>query len=223
MQFTYFQEAGKQSLKIDGELYKYLFKIRREKSDKEFAFRNLLDDNIYFYKVISINRRDAILELVGGEKKVLVPHKALHIGWCIIDPKNIENSIASLNELGVSHITFIRCQYSQKKYKINYEKLTKLLQNSSSQSGRSNIIKLDESNSISQFIKQYPNSYMFNFSSNNINSCKDKIDTIIVGCEGGFSEDELKYFSKDKIVGTRISTILKSETATLGVASAILL
>jgi 16S rRNA (uracil1498-N3)-methyltransferase len=64
---------------------------------------------------------------------------------------------------------------------------------------------------------------MFNFSSNNINSCKDKIDTIIVGCEGGFSEDELKYFSKDKIVGTKISTILKSETATLGVASAILL
>jgi len=222
MQFTYHKNSGLQNLKIDGDLHKYLFKIRRQDSSANLFFRNLIDQNIYEYEVISSSRRDTLLNLVKKEKKQILPLKDLHLAWCIIDSKNIEKNIASLNEIGVSKITFIRCEYSQKKYSLNYEKLEKLLQNSSCQCGRSNIIKIDESNSLDEFLKLHPDTYMFNFSSNNINEKKQDIKTLLIGCEGGFSNNEIKKFENDKIIGCNINTILQSQTAVISVSSIIL-
>ena len=64
---------------------------------------------------------------------------------------------------------------------------------------------------------------MFNFSHNNIKDKKEDINTIILGCEGGFSLDEIAKFSKDNIVGIDSSMILKSETAIVSIASLLLL
>ncbi|XPV54809.1 MAG: hypothetical protein ACNI3H_07545 [Halarcobacter ebronensis] len=55
------------------------------------------------------------------------------MAWCIVDPKTIEKELPYLNELGVRKITFISCDYSQKNFKLNFEKLEKILVNSSSQ------------------------------------------------------------------------------------------
>jgi 16S rRNA (uracil1498-N3)-methyltransferase len=222
MQFTYHIDSGNQSLKIDGDLHKYLFKIRRQDSKQNIYFRNLKDNNIYEYEAVNISRRNTVLNLVSAEEKIIEPYKNLHIGWCIIDTKEVEKNIALLNEIGVSKITFITCQYTQKKYKINFEKLEKLLQNSSSQCGRSNIIELDTCDSLENFIEIYPDTYMFNFSSNNINDSKEDIETIVIGCEGGFSSDEVSKFKQDKIVGCNINAILKSQTAVVSVASIVL-
>jgi len=222
MQFTYHNNAGENNLKIDGDLHKYLFKIRRQDSTENIYFRNLKDNNIYEYQISNINRRDTLLTLISSEEKIIEPYKDLHIAWCIIDPKEIEKNIALLNEIGVSKITFITCQYTQKKYKINFEKLERLLQNSSSQCGRSNIIELSSCDNLDEFIKTNPDTYMFNFSSNNINSVKQNIKTIIIGCEGGFSQDEVSKFSEEKIVGCNINAILKSQTAVVSVASIVL-
>jgi 16S rRNA (uracil1498-N3)-methyltransferase len=222
MQFTYHINSGDQTLTIDGDLHKYLFKVRRHDKDKNIFFRNLIDNNIYEYKVDIIDKRKTTLTLFNFEEKIIQSNKSLHIGWCVIDPKSIEKQIASLNELGVEKITFIYCEYSQYKYKVNLDKLEKLLINSSQQSGRSNLIILKESNSIEDFISDNPNSYMFNFSSNHIDNLKDNIDTIILGCEGGFSEDEVLSFDKTKIVGISSDIILRSETAAVTIASKLL-
>ena len=218
MQFTYHINSGDPSLIIEGELYKYLFKVRREKKDR-FFFRNLEDKNLYEYGTASIDRRKAIFNLISQKELIIEPKKYLHIGWCIIDPKSIEKVIASLNELGVAKITFFYCQYSQKKYKINKEKLTKLLINSSQQSGRSSIIKLDFLDNLDEFLTKNKNSYILNFSNNLLKDLKKDIDTIVVGCEGGFSPSELENISDDRIVGIDSNLILRSETATMYVAS----
>ncbi len=222
MQFIYHEKSGESSLTIDGELYKYIFKVRRMKSEKSIFFRNLKDKNIYEYKVDSLDRRKASLLLVASEEKIIEPIKQLHIGWCVIDPKSIEKYIASLNELGVAKITFIYCEYSQKQYKINFEKLDKVLINSSQQCGRSSIIELAQIDSLETFKAQNPNSYLFNFSEQNIHDAKNEIETIIIGCEGGFSKDEVTGFEPKKVVGINNNLILKSETATLSVAGIIL-
>jgi len=221
MQFTYHKDSGKDFLTIDSELHKYLFKVRRHNIEENLFFRNLEDNNIYEYKVDNIKRRETLLSLVSSKELKIEPKKELHIGWCIIDFKSIEKVIASLNELGVTKITFINCQYSQKQYKINYEKLHKLLINSSQQSGRSSIIEIDSCDSLDDFIEQYPESYMFNFSKNSIDDKKDDIKTIIIGCEGGFSNDEVEKFNSSKIVGIDSNLILRSETAAITVASKI--
>lgn len=223
MQFLYNQDSGKQKVVIEGEQYKYLFKVRRHTKDEKFFFRNLKDKNLYKYQVETLDRRKAVLNLISYEEKLIEASKSLHLAWCIIDPKSIEKVIPFLNEIGVEKITFIYCEYSQYKYKPNFEKLEKLLLNSSGQCGRSSIIKLDQCNSLKEFLKQNPNSYMFNFSKNNIKEKKDDIQTIVIGCEGGFSKDEISMFSDEKTVGVDCSMILRSETAATAVATAVLL
>jgi len=221
MQFIFHTDAKNDILTIEAELHKYIFKVRRHNIDKELYFRNLEDKNIYKYKVLSIDRRKTTLELIDFEELIIEPSKQLHIGWCVIDFKSIEKSIASLNELGVSKITFIFCEYSQD-YKINYDKLNKLLINSSQQCGRSSIIELSSCDSIDEFIEENKDTYLFNFSKNNIDDNKQNINTILLGCEGGFSQNEVSKFEQNKIVGIDSNIILRSETASITIASKIL-
>ncbi len=222
MQFTFHENAGDNTISIESELHKYLFKVRRHSVQDDILFRNLKDKNIYRYKVQNIDRRKTTLVLIDFEEKISEPLKELHIGWCVIDPKSVEKYIASLNEIGVTKITFIYCDYSQKQYKQNIDKLEKILINSSGQCGRSSIIKLEICDSLNKFLEQNPNSYMFNFSTNSIEERKDEIDTIIIGCEGGFSQSEINKFDSLKIVGIDSNLILRSETALLTVAAKIL-
>lgn len=223
MQFLYHENSGEQSLALEGEQYSYIFKVRRHKIEENLFFRNLKDENIYEYKIKSVDRRKALLDLISSEKRIVKHSKKLHMGWCVIDPKSVEKAISFLNETGVEKITFIYCKYSQYKYKPNIQKLEKLLINSSSQCGRSDIIKLCEAKSLEDFLKQNPDSYMLNFSKNRIINYKDDINTVVVGCEGGFSKDEIALFDDEKIVGVNCNMILKSETAVTAVASLILL
>lgn len=219
MQFTYHKDSGTQTLNIEAELHKYLFKVRRHSTEETLFFRNLTDKNIYSYQVQNIDRRKTTLQLISYEEKIIEPQKELHIGWCKIDPKSIEKVIASLNELGVTKITFINCEFSQRKYTINYEKLEKLLINSSQQSGRSSIIDIKECESLDLFLEQNPESYMFNFSKNLLDDYKNMVKTIVIGCEGGFTSSEIEKFDQNKIVGIDSNLILRSETGVVTIAS----
>lgn len=223
MQFTYDEFCGTNILEIKDEVYNYLIKARRHKIDDEIYFRNLKDNNIYLYKINSIDKKRAILDLISSEEKILINEKKLHLGWCVVDPKTVEKYIASLNEMGVDKITFIYADYSQKNFKINIEKLEKILINSSSQCGRSNIIKLEISKNLEDFIKENKDAYFLDFSNVCIDNKKDDIKTIIIGCEGGFSKKEREKFNLENIVGFNSNLILRSETAILSAGAKILL
>jgi len=223
MQFTYDINCGASSLEISEDTYKYLIKARRHKINDEIYFRNLKDNLIYLYKLISIRRRSATFSLVSSEEKVLENKNKLHLGWCLVDPKTVEKYLASLNELGVEKITFIFCEYSQKNFKLNIEKLEKILINSSTQCGRSSIIKLESCNSLKDFVKENQDTYFLDFSKTFIDDKKNDIKTLVIGCEGGFSNDERFTFNKENIVGFDSSLILRSETAIISASSKILI
>ena len=223
MQFTYDENASRDILEINNENFKYLIKARRHKVGDKIYFRNLEDEYIYLYKLDTISRKSATLTLIEKKIKVVQNQKKLHIGWCIIDPKVVEKNIASLNEIGVEKITFIYCKYSQSNFKINIDKLKRVLYNSSSQCGRSSIIKLDFCQSLDEFLKKHKDTYLIDFSSENINEYKDDINTVLIGCEGGFSKEERETFQTNKVVGFDSKLILRSETAAISVASKILI
>jgi 16S rRNA (uracil1498-N3)-methyltransferase len=223
MQFTYDEFCGTDILEIKDDVYNYLIKARRHKIDDEIYFRNLKDNNIYLYKINNIDKKRAILNLISSEEKILLNEKKLHLGWCVVDPKTVEKYITSLNEMGVEKITFIYADYSQKNFKINIEKLEKILINSSSQCGRSNIIKLEVSKNLEQFIKENENVYFLDFSRVCINDKKDDIKTLVIGCEGGFSKNERERFNIENIVGFDSNLILRSETAIVSAGAKILL
>ena len=223
MQFTYDESCGTQVLEIKEEVYNYIIKARRHKIEDEIYFRNLKDEKIYLYKIETIEKKSAILTLLSSEEKVVSNERKLHLGWCIVDPKTIEKYISSLNEIGVDKITFIYGEYSQKNFKINIEKLEKILINSSSQCGRSSIIKLDICKNMETFIKNNDEAYFLDFSDIPLDKKSDKINTLVIGSEGGFSNKERVQFNKNNIVGFNSNLILRSETAILSASSKILL
>ena len=223
MQFTYDESCGTNILEIKEEVYNYLIKARRHKIDDEIYFRNLKDDSIYLYKIDMIDKKKAILTLISSEEKIILSQKKLHLGWSVVDPKTIEKYISSLNEMGVEKITFIYSDFSQKNFKINIEKLEKILINSSCQCGRSNIIKLDVCKNIETFIKENDDVYFLDFSNTSIDEKSDLIKTLVIGCEGGFSNKEREIFNKNNIVGFNSNLILRSETAIISASSKILL
>ena len=223
MQFTYEEFCGRDILEIKDEVYNYLIKARRHKIDDEIYFRNLKDNNIYLYKINLIDKKKAILNLISAEEKILLNNKNLHLGWCVVDPKTVEKFITSLNEMGVDKITFIYADYSQKNFKINIEKLEKILINSSCQCGRSNIIKLEVCKNLEQFMKENSDVYFLDFSTLCVDDKKDEIKTLVIGCEGGFSQKERDRFNKDFVVGFNSNLILRSETAIISAGAKILL
>ena len=223
MQFVYDEFSGSKNLEIKDEVYNYLIKARRHKIDDEIYFRNLKDSYIYLYKLNLIDKKKALLDLISSEEKIVDSENKLHLGWCIVDPKTIEKHISSLNEMGVDKITFIYADFSQKNFKVNIEKLEKILINSSSQCGRSNIIKLDICKSIEEFLKQNKDTYFLDFSNMTITEKSREIKTLVIGCEGGFSKNEREKFEKNFVVGFESSLILKSETAIISAAAKIIL
>ena len=215
--------AGQEKLILKGETYKYLVKVLHHCLGDELQLRNKENiEELYLYKIIAIDGRKLELALLSKQEYEVKPSKNLHIAWCIIDPKSIEKVLPSLNEIGVEKITFIYCKRSQKSFKLDFKRLEKILLNSSQQSGRSKMMKLEMSEDLQTFIAQNPQSKMLNFSKNNFIQSAT-FDTIVVGCEGGLHEDEIALFKAEDIIGFNTPLVLKSESATCAVASKILL
>ena len=84
------------------------------------------------------------------------------------------------------------------------------------------MMKFESAKSLKEFLEYYPQSYMLNFSQNYISNICD-IETIIIGCEGGFNDEEIKLFDKSRIIGFDTPLILKSESAVCAVSSKVLL
>jgi len=223
MQFVYDKNCKDNMLKITDENYNYIIKARRHKLEDKIYFRNLEDDFLYLYKLIHIDKKSALFELINSEKKILENRRKLHLAWCIVEPKTIYENIPYLNEIGIDKISFVYSDFSQKNFKINLEKLEKILISSSTQCGRSSLIQTDFFRNLSEFIKHYPNSYFLDFSTNSIESNKEDIQTLIIGPEGGFSNKERELFVENRVVGLNSALILKSETAIIAASSKIIL
>ena len=222
MQYLQHNEAGVSSLILTGDEHRYIFKVRRHREGETIALRNLLDEQIYFYKIGFLDKKQAHLELGKSEILTVKAKKNLHIAWCVIDPKSVEKILPTLNEMGVEQITFIYCKRSQKSFTPDFKRLNKILLNSSQQCGRSSLMKLETNNSLEDFLEKYPKTVMLNFSEHILDK-DSNIETMLIGCEGGFTDDEMTLFDSSNIIGLDTPLILKSESAVCAVASKILL
>jgi 16S rRNA (uracil1498-N3)-methyltransferase len=221
--YIFDEDASKESLKIRGENHKYLFKVRRHIPGDKIGFRDPNNSDIlYTYEVKTLTPKDAILELVDSQEEIIKSDKDLHIGWCIIDSKSIEKVLPSLNEIGVSKITFISCDRSQKNFKMDFERFDRILLSSSSQCGRSKKMEFDTSSSLKEFIKENPEAVAFDFCDNYLID-SDQVSCVIIGCEGGFSESERETLKETKRVRLKTPMVLRSESAAVAISSKLLL
>jgi 16S rRNA (uracil1498-N3)-methyltransferase len=222
MLYLYHKEAGKPGLTLLGDEHRYIFKVRRHKIDDILYLRNLEDGLLHCYIIVFMDKHSVSLEFQKSQSLAVQAKAPLHIGWCVIDPKSIEKILPSLNEMGVEKITFIYCKRSQKSFNVDFKRLEKILLNSSQQSGRSVMMQLGTAPSLKAFIAENPQSCLLNFSEHTFSS-QISIDTIVVGCEGGMTEDEVALFAPHKVIGFDTPLVLKSESAVCAVAAKILL
>jgi 16S rRNA (uracil1498-N3)-methyltransferase len=222
MQFVYGEFAKENRVKISIKEYSHIFKVRRIDKNKPLFFRNLKDDFIYTYKIEEIDKKKATLVLIDKEKSNNSTKSALHVGWCIIDTKVVEKHLAMLNEMGVKKLTFVYSEFSQKNFKLDLQRLKRILINSCEQCGRTDLMEIELLNDVKEYLNLYPNSIIIDFS-NNLLENSLHVESFLVGPEGGFSKKERELFEKNKIFGLKSQNILKSQTAVLGVCAKILL
>lgn len=223
MRFLFDDDAGKEQLTLKGESFKYIIKIRRHQAGDELGFRQKESSEIlYRYKIANVDGRSAVLELISAEDEPVSASKQLHIGWCVVDSKSVEKVLPLLNELGVTKITFIYCDRSQKNFKPDFKRYERILESSMQQCGRSEMMIFDEVKNIGTFIQQNPQTVVFDFCDEVLEDGSD-IDTVLIGSEGGLSEAERTLLKEQKVFRLDTPMILRSETAATAIASKILL
>lgn len=217
------ENAGQDTLTVKGNLYKYLVKVRRHVEGDELSFRNKSDLKIlHLYKITLLEPRNIKLELISSKENEVKSTKELHIAWCVIDSKSIEKVLPSLNEIGVNRISFIYCERSQKNFKLDFKRYERILEASIQQCGRTDMIKLDTYKNIRTFITEFPDTKVFDFTEN-ILSGESDFKRVLIGCEGGFSNDEKELLKSQKVFRLNSTMVLRSESAVMAVASKILL
>jgi 16S rRNA (uracil1498-N3)-methyltransferase len=222
MKFLLHLDAGAENLIVSGDEYKYLIKVRRHSAGDLIAFRskaNLQEE--YRYRLERTDGRNAYFTLQSHHKAVCESAKKLHIGWCLVDPKTIEKTLPMLTELGVSKITFIHCRRSQQNFRLDFERFNRIMESSIMQCGRTSLIEFAESPTLSAFLKEHSDAVIFDFGGESLGS-DEEIDTVVIGCEGGFDESERKLFIDYRIRLFPSPMILRSETAAVAIASRIL-
>lgn len=221
--YIFDEQAGQTQLTLKGELHKYLIKVRRHDIGEELAFRNRDDiKTLHRYKILDIEPRSATLELIDSKLLEVNATKELHIAWCVIDAKSVEKVLPSLCEIGVSKISFIFCERSQKNFKPDFKRYERIVEASMQQSGRTSLLAFDTYKNIATFIQEYPDTKVFDFT-DNVLSGDSSFKRVLIGCEGGFSKVEKELLQTQEVFRLNSPMVLRSESAVMAVASKILL
>lgn len=222
MKFMIHAHAGERELVISGEEYKYLIKVRRHKVDDLIIFRNMEHlETAHYYRLNRTDGKNGYFTLESSVKNICEVTKQLHIGWCIVDPKTVEKTLPMLTELGVAKITFIHCRRSQQNFRLDFERFNRIMESSIMQCGRTSLIQLDETPALSTFLNSHPNAVVLDFGGE-VLGADEEIETVVIGCEGGFDESERKAFTSHRIRHFNLPMILRSETAAVAISASVL-
>lgn len=215
MKFCYHENAGLELLEIRDEQFRHLYLARRTHKNENLNFCNLKENKIYTYTHLEINKKSAKLKCINSQEYI-TKNTNTHLIWAITEAKNIYNTLPFLNQLNVQKLTLFYAQRSQRNEKINLEKLEKILIQSCEQCGRNSLMQIEILKDFTQIMACYPDAYMLDFGGQTISQNHNLANGIIIGPEGGFSNQEREGFDKKLSFG---ELILKSECAAIAIAT----
>ncbi|MEF3192222.1 MAG: 16S rRNA (uracil(1498)-N(3))-methyltransferase [Campylobacterales bacterium] len=221
MKFLYHQAAGAHEVIVEGEGLHYIAKVRRVRVGEEIGLASLEEEKIYHYMIESIGKKEARLRLCGAEESLFLPRTKFHLAWAIVDPKTVEKALPMLNEIGVAKITFVITRRSQGQFRPDIDRLKRILINSCQQCGRTKLMEIEEPIDLVKVIECYPELSYLDFGGEEVQAGEGGI--YLVGPEGGFAPMERELLALQRKVGFATTSILRSETAAVALASKILL
>ena len=210
--------------KLDKSQSHYLNKVMRVKENEVFSLFN--NNGEWEAKVLSISKNIIKFKII----KQLRQKENIKELWLAFSPikSNYQNfMIQKATELGVTKFLPIIFDRTVVR-KINKERLEKIIIEASEQSNRINLPKIEEPQSLNNFLETNSIDLILtdlNSNNNKIDKSKltDKPVCIIIGPEGDFSEDERQEILAFKgVQPIKINeNILRSETAVISAISII--
>lgn len=202
---------------LEGEEFYHAIKVTRHK----VGYSIIVCDNTdidYYAKITAINKDHLIAKIEKKEKNVAEATQSVTLYLGI--HKDIDESVQKAVELGIKRIVPFTSQHGNID-SVNYERLNKIILESSKQCGRSQLTVLEKAVSFAQAIQDAKETNLLLFyeyeSENKIGNVKLKDDTsvaIFIGSEGGFSVEEIEYAKNKNVqILTLGKRILRVSTA----------
>lgn len=148
-----------------------------------------------------------------NEKKVFVPQKQITLFMSVIRKENFELACEKATELGVTSICPVLTERTLPK-KLNGERIEKILIEASEQCGRGDVPSFGEEVKLIDMLDG-KDLLVTDFGGVPILKIPDsKFYNLLIGPEGGWSEEERKMFRDKKLKIVSLgSTVLRAETA----------
>ncbi len=172
------------------------------------------------YNIENLKKTEAHLVMVT-ELEPQMPKKHIYLFWSLLKKDNNELILQKATELGVS--TFVPLISSRTiKKDFNHERATKIVTEASEQCGRFNIPNIREPMHLTTAIADYKDKiqmYVCHKSDEKTLIEGDKVG-LIIGPEGGWSDDELAIFANENFQTIALGDFtLRAETAAIVASS----
>ncbi len=204
-------------------LHQWIKVFRLSSSDKVILFDNSGKEFDGYFKLLS--KSEAVLGVNKEIRNKKSPTLSLEIFQSLIKKDNFELVVQKCTELGVTSFHPIISERSEKK-DLNIERLRKIAIEASEQSGRVSLPNIFEPTDLEIAIKNFDGKiFVLDFDGQKLPTKVNKGRIgILIGPEGGWSDNERNFFKKSKIKSFSLGTqVLRAETASIAVSTLILL
>lgn len=181
---------------LEGDEFYHAVKVTRHK----VGFKIIICDNgdtDYYCKITEINKENLVAEVEKEEKNTSETSRpvSLYIGI----NKDIDTVVQKAVELGISKIVPFTSRHGNIDT-VNYDRLNKIILESSKQCGRSRLARLEKVVPFSIAIEYAKNDNLLLFyefeTHNKVSDVvfnHEKSTSVFIGSEGGFSTEEIEY------------------------------
>ncbi len=214
---------------LEDELYNQIVNVlRKSKGDKIILFNGSECD--FVCEIVEILKKKAVISVLKKQKNLANPQINITLFQALVKGEKFELITQKITEIGASALvpfTSTFCDVKESTTKIN--RLPKITQEACKQCGRSIPVKINNIVKFDEMLKMLYSfdKVIFAYEKANLPLKIEPINVqkiaIIVGSEGGFSEEETGKINALKNVQT-ISlgkTILRAETAAITLCSTI--
>lgn len=210
---------------LRGEEFYHAVKVTRHK----VGFSLILCDNTgydYYGTITAINKDNLVVNIDRKELNITEPLREINLFIGV--NKDIDTVVQKAVELGVRSVTPFFSQHTGS-YDINYNRLQKIILESSKQCGRAKLMAINQAKNWTDLVDNFSTSTLLFYEQERTNRLSEtKLSlanaiNIIIGGEGGFSINEVSQI-RDK--GAQILTlgnrILRVSTAVVSALTLIL-
>lgn len=206
-------------------LHQWLRVFRMHIADRAVFFNNSVREFEGIFE--TLNKNEATI-VIYKENKITIenlPKIELHVFLSIIKKDNFELVVEKCTELGAMIFHPLLAERSEKK-DLNIERLRKIAIEASEQSGRVELPVIFEPADLESAVKNFEGTlFALDFDSQKFPA---KLPSgrigILIGPEGGWTENERDFFEHKKIKSFSLGPqILRAETAAIAISSLILL